>query len=38
MNYHVGDNLELLKIVNNESIDRNFYDFNNNFTSKEEYI
>jgi len=48
-NYVVGDNLNVLKTINNDSIDliyfdppfntgRNFYDFDDKFTSKEDYI
>jgi len=47
--YYVGDNLELLKMINTESINliyfdppfntgRNFYDFDDKFKSKEDYI
>ena len=48
-NYYVGDNIELLSNIKNETIDliyfdppyntgRNFYDFDDKFKSKEEYI
>lgn len=47
--YHVGDNYDLLKQLKNETIDliyfdppyntgRNFYDFDDNFKTKQEYI
>ena len=47
--YHVGDNIQLLKDVENESIDliyfdppyntgRHFYDFDDKFKSKKDYI
>jgi DNA modification methylase len=48
-NYYIGDNMTLLSKLNNNSIDliyfdppyntgRNFYDFDDKFKSKEEYI
>ena len=48
-NYYVGDNYYLLKKLKNETIDliyfdppyntgRNFYDFNDNFKTKQDYI
>ena len=48
-NYYINDNIELLKQIKNETIDliyfdppyntgRNFYDFNDKFKNKEEYI
>ena len=48
-NYYIGDNIELLKNLDDEIIDliyfdppyntgRNFYDFNDKFKSKDEYI
>jgi DNA modification methylase len=48
-NYYVDDNIKLLKLIDSESINliyfdppyntgRNFYDFNDKFTSKNDYI
>ena len=48
-NYYIGDNIELLKNIDDEIVDliyfdppyntgRNFYDFNDKFKSKDEYI